>query len=249
MFGNSMMMGGGLASPSGQQSFTTLGNTSFVVPEGVNSICAVAIGMGLHGGGALSYSNDIPVTAGETLTITLTNTSLGFTSLLRGATTLLRAQNGASYSTRAASAGGSAGNGVGDVKFSGGNSGGTTGTGTGQTGIGGGGGAAGYHSAGGSGTWGTSTSTGDSQTNGGGGGGVGLLGGASQTAPTGGGGGRVGEQGGIGAYGGANGVYRSHGGNFGGGSGTGALNSPPVNGAVRIIWGSGRSYPLNAGNV
>lgn len=67
-----------LMSPSagifGQQLFTASG--TFIVPEGVTSICAVAIGAGSNGissrsgaGGALSYANAIAVTPGETLDV------------------------------------------------------------------------------------------------------------------------------------------------------------------------------------
>ena len=65
----------------GQQSWeNATGN--WTVPEGVESICAVAVGKGgtynygsgygAPGGGALSYSNNIPVTPGEVLTYSCT---------------------------------------------------------------------------------------------------------------------------------------------------------------------------------
>lgn len=74
---------GGLS--GGQQLFTSSG--TFVVPAGVTSICVLAIGQGgpyfyddgsgnsgSGGGGALSYANDIPVTPGENLPVTVTAT-------------------------------------------------------------------------------------------------------------------------------------------------------------------------------
>lgn len=66
-----------VTAPPGQQLF--LGTTTWVVPAGVTSICAVAISRGGRGsqdsfsrgggGGNLAYRNDIPVTPGETLNI------------------------------------------------------------------------------------------------------------------------------------------------------------------------------------
>lgn len=89
---------GGLS--GGQQLFTASG--TFVVPAGVTSICALAIGpggpyfdddgsgnTGSGGGGSLSYRNAIPVTPGWTLTIQITPTTIdpyseGRAFLLRG---------------------------------------------------------------------------------------------------------------------------------------------------------------------
>ena len=91
----------------GQQLMTS--STSFVVPAGVTSISGVAVGKGGSGysgdgsycgggggGGALSYTNNIAVTPGETLTITI-DTSV--TKLARGATVLLAAAAGGNAGT------------------------------------------------------------------------------------------------------------------------------------------------------
>lgn len=66
--------------PSGQQLFTSSGN--FVVPDGVTSICAVAIGIGRTAtdqrngtGGALAFVNDSPVTPGETIEVYIDTSS------------------------------------------------------------------------------------------------------------------------------------------------------------------------------
>lgn len=299
--------------PAGQVVYTGQINSSFTVPQGITEISAVAVGSGGNsvrlgtrnyfyggGGGALSYSSSIPVTAGEILTISSNTSGYG---IRRGSTWLLYAENGgtASISGNGASdiPGGQASNGIGDVKYSGGNGGhhldvGFTG---GQSA---GGGAASYTSNGGnSGEVSTTTRTG---------GGVSSREGGSSFFPSGGydgpltyniitdppasgslAGGGVGLQGttlsnddvgikGGGVYGGQsgsrrwsyysqnsqnpwvfNGEYATNPYNYGGGRGIfdteqrggagfwgDAGSSYPYNGAVRIIWGSGRSYPDNA---
>lgn len=123
----------------------------------------------------------------------------------------------------------------------------------GQGGGGGGGGA----------TWGTVSGNGNAQSAGAGGGGVGLLGQGANgtatatptayTASTGGGGGSGGTNGGNGTANFAASETSGVGGTYGGGSGgtTGyGMSGFPANyvtagggGAVRIIWGAGRSYP------
>jgi hypothetical protein len=196
----------GGAAPGGvlfrsQNGATVNTTTSYTVtvPQGVTSIAALAIGAGGGGGGAssgataaaggagggaLSYSNSIAVTPGETLTVNVPNQSDngGLTgtagaagrdaSILRGATTLLLAQggrgsNGTTGGTAGTgAAGGAAASGVGDVKQSGG----TGGNGTAANDVGGGGGgAAGYSGTGGAG--GTNAGSGNAGTGGGGGGG------------------------------------------------------------------------------
>lgn len=65
------------SSPIGQQLFTASG--AFIVPEGVTSLCMVAIGRGgksegiLTGGpgGGLAYVNNVAVTPGQTISITV----------------------------------------------------------------------------------------------------------------------------------------------------------------------------------
>lgn len=172
---------------------------SIVIPSGVTSIAAVAIGAGGAGGGAstaagasaggggggaLSYSNAIAVTPGETLTVVVpsqssqggTTGSAGasgaYAGLQRGATVLLRAMGGSGSAGRtsttagAGAAGGAAASGTGTVKFSGG----TGGAGTTGDRSSGGGGAAGYSGDGGVG--GTGEGAGTSVVGGGGGGGA-----------------------------------------------------------------------------
>lgn len=103
--------------PRGDQLYTTAGTFSFVVPNGVGSICTAAVGAGGAGGGstasyggvggaggALVYGNNIPVTPGETLTVEIgaagtssagsNGTAGGYTEIRRGATVLLRAPGG-----------------------------------------------------------------------------------------------------------------------------------------------------------
>lgn len=176
-----------------------LATGSFVVPANVGLISVVTVGRGGQGmtdgstytsgggGGGLAYVNNIAVTAGETLTVTISDTE---TMLQRGGTTLCRAT-------------------AGSTTF-----GGTATTGTGWTGGNGqyslyannasGGGAAGYTSNGGN-------ASGASFFGGGGisvlGGGAGAAGNAStQFLPIngdtyGGGAGAAGSNGGMGARG------------------------------------------------
>ena len=156
------------------------GTYSLVVPNGVYQVSALAIGGGGGaggsasgsvfasaggGGGALSYSNNLVVTPGETLTLVVgtggdaglaaggTNgTSGGDSYIARGATNLVLAKGGSfgiaggSTSGIGGGAGGSAASGVGNTKYSGGD-GGNRGAPAG----GGGGGAAGYSGNGGAG--------------------------------------------------------------------------------------------------
>ena len=131
----------------GQQLFTA--NTSWPVPPGVSTVCIVCVGAGGTGsgpgggGGALSYSNNVAVTAGETLTIVVgTNVSAngGDSYVNRSATTLVKAKGGLGGTLRS---GGAASGGIGDVKYSGGNGGvGDAEAGGGAAGYAGNGGAA-----------------------------------------------------------------------------------------------------------
>jgi hypothetical protein len=297
----------------GQVVFSSLSTISyeFIVPNGVTSICAVVIGRGGlggnssnrncggGGGGGLSYSNDIPVTPGETLTCAFSGTALQTARLLRGADILVSAQNGGngatSTSTASAGAGGDRASGVGAFRASGG----VGGVGASSTHpdaasayrSGGGGGCAGYSTAdavsggrGGAGApanttaerggAGNVTSSGRGAAGGGAthkggevdtyqasaGGGVGVLGhpfGSSywsglgglngtdaENMVTGGEAGFFGSDGGVGF----NRLNGGVGGAYGGGGGGGA-NTEGGAAAIRIIWGEGRSFPYEAGNV
>jgi hypothetical protein len=249
-----LLMRNSVAAP-GQQVFTSSG--TFTVPAGVTSICAVAVGRGKDGaagdgmstagrggeGGTLSYTNSISVTPGESLTVTIatsTSGSTGETTLKRSSTVLLAARAGGQTSGQAnvgtSFAGGTAPEPMYGYGSGGGGAGGYSGAG-GAGGIGGDGSAG----SGGSGGGGGSGSPGEYS---GGGGGVGLLGaGSNGTAGSySGGGGGGGSGGSSGASGGSGGA----GGNYGGGGGGGAWDGGGGNGAggaIRIIWGAGRSYP------
>lgn len=211
--------GGG---PVGQQLFTASG--TFIVPDGVTSICAVLITRGgssyfddstfevfSGGGGGLAWSNDIPVSPSEPLLVGIFQGS-GLACYLSRQSTLpiLRAINANSfvpgYGTN------------GDALRSGG-AGASSSLGTGL----GGGGAAGYTSDG------QSASLGGASNGGGGtsplGGGAGALAGI---AP-----GRVGA-----AYGGGAAIEYD---------GTTYAGGPAC---VRIMWGEGRAFPnTNTGDL
>lgn len=245
----------GLPSGPGQIVFSNASgvDTEWVVPTGVTSISAIAVGVGGSsstrnggaGGGALSYSNDISVTGGETLAIKVGAIALTSTpsQILRGETVLLSADNGKRPTgTTNAGAGGSSSAGVGDVRQSGGSGGAVI-----ESRYGGHGGAAGYSGAGGGGSSGTT----DNATSGAGGGGGGSRGGSSTSlSDTRGPGGGVGLQG-QGASGAAATVVDGAGGDgSGGGFGQGGKDFAGAGpGAVRIIWGEGRSFPNNAEDV
>lgn len=233
--------------PPGQQAFTTAGTFSFVVPNGVTSICAVCIGSGQSGrittgpsddgfptyhwggdGGDLSWSNDISVTPGETLTINVPSRAAnqytspaGPANILRGSTVLVQAKSGGASTSNVRQGGGNGG--LGDDsdiwgRLAGG-AGGYSGNGGGRSGSGvstptGGAAGAGTHV----------------------GGGVGLQGI-----------GATGANGGQWGGGGSGGSSGDAGGLFGGGGSSN--NLAPGRGAVRIIWGAGRSFPSNAADV
>ena len=249
---------GGAAAP-GQQVFTSSG--TFTVPAGVTSICAVAVGRGQNGaagdgmgtpgrggeGGTLSYTNALSVTPGESLTVTIatsTSGSTGETTLKRSSTVLLAARAGGQTSGQA-NVGTSFAGGTAPAPFGGyGTGGGGAG---GYSAAGGDGGSAGSDGAAGSGGSGGGGGSAPSAVSGGGGG-VGLLGAGSNGTAGGamGGGGGAGSGGASGGSGGAGGNYGGGGGggNYGGGGGGGG------SGAIRIIWGAGRSYPsTNTGDV
>ena len=218
-------------------------------------------------GGGLSYGT-FSVTPGESLTVTVgsggqngnTGGTGGTSSLSRGGTTLLSGGGGSGGSSTdfGASGGGSGGSSGGTERDGGGTGGNGGSTSDSTTGAGGGGGAAGYSGNGGEGAdRGTTNATagsggggggggsGSSTRGGAGGGGVGILGqganGAAGSSSTGGGGGSGGDAGSN-----STSSTGANGGSYGGG-GAGGRNDQNGGdgqpGAVRIIWGSGRSFP------
>lgn len=224
---------------------------------------------GVNGGagGGLAYGT-FAVTPGETLTVVVGTAGTagpsggdggagGASSIARGATVLLQGgggQGGLERSTGTRTGGTSTG-----TEREGGGSGGNSGGNSTETGSGGGG-AGGYSGNGGAGGTTGSGSNGAGGGGGGGGatnsgqgyggGGVGLLG--EGTSGTGGALNTVGTS--TGGSGGANGT-RPAGGAYGAGGGacdddTSSAGGAGGQGAVRILWGPGRSYPsTNTGDV
>jgi hypothetical protein len=207
MFGfNACMMSSG--PQPGQQAYTAPGTYYLEILAGVTLIAGVAIGGGANqhitspntyggGAGALSYSNSISVTPGETLTIVVgsAGTNGGDSWIERADGTVLLLAKGGHGST-----GGSSGSGTGDVKYSGGSAGANAG-----------GGSAGNYTGNGA--------NGGSKYSGGGGANL------------------------VGGYNPADGTSNAQ--LYGGGGGSNGAKQ----GAVRIMWGTGRSYPNNAGDV
>lgn len=249
---------------NGEAIYTTPGTYNWTCPSGVTSVIAVCIGGGgggvagngyyarAGGGGGLGWKNDIPVTPGQSYTVVvgaggagvyLSNTSNpGGDSYFINNTTVLG--EGANRET--------GGGHIGD----GGGNGGNGGYSTSNIYSSGGGGTGGYLGNGGNGDY--YTGQGTDGTGGAGGG----AGGSTE-------GGAGGIGGGVGIYGignsGSAGAYPA--GNGGNGSinvSNGTLASTVFgygarsddrnvngetnggNGAVRIVWGRGKTYPSNA---
>ena len=261
MLANRMMMSA--TKPKGQQLYDTPGTYTFTVPALVTSISVACIGGGQGGwsvdggdGGTLAYSNAILVSPGSTYTVTV-----GAGGPSRFASGSRDGEDSSFGALVIAPGGGSLSTAVGQVSYAGGNGGIGTGAGGGgaggYSGTGGNGGA--NLAAGGNGAGGAGGGGGGGQNNnypGGGGGGTGIKGsGTSGNGGTafgnGGGAGSNGSAGGAGVYA----VLGGGGGAYGGGAGGGTNVSPTVSGgsggggAVRIIWGVGRSYPNNAADV
>jgi hypothetical protein len=254
----------------GQALFSGYGGTvNWVVPPAVSSVSVMLIGRGgqtsgisnsvtpgIGGGGAASvYANNMSVTGGSTLTVNFAyNSSRGYEfrgTYFNGAF----AEGGRNANT---TTGGSSSYSYGGTANSGG-TGGTNGTGAGA-------GAAGYSGNGGNG--GGQNSAGSNGSGGGGGGAGGSSPYASRGGPGGGGtgvwgegtsgaGGAGSQPGGGGSSGGNGGAIQTYGGGeggaYGGGCGGGGAgyDYDPLPGsagqggpgALRIIWGTNRSYP------
>ncbi|WP_199720793.1 hypothetical protein [Azospirillum cavernae] len=235
--------------PVGEQEWTTPGVYQFVPEPGCTAICGVAVGGGHPngGGGGLRWANEIPVTPGVPVTITVggpgESSSIGSWLVAFGGT---------------ATAGGA---GVVDPSLadrSGGGAGGAPGT-TSEGNVSGGGdgngGGVGLRGQGNNGAGGSGSNEGGSSGSPGSGGGGGGAGGGA---------GNPGYSGGPGGRGGAAG-YMGNGGRGGDGAGSGNTNPHSGNGqpgsngvgpqyggggtgtgGVRVIWGPARSYPTNA---
>jgi hypothetical protein len=256
----------------GQIQYTTPGTYSWTAPTGVTSVCVVAVGGGGGGGstggsgggggggGGLGWKNNITVVPGQSYTVVVgiggirDSTTHGGNSYFINTSTVA-GLGGLSSTT---DIGGTGGSFVGD----GGGNGGTPNA-SGISDSTGGGGAGGYSGNGGGSDINTNGTAGSGGGGGGGaaggssdaasgGGGVGLLGqgtsGAGgiytgQDAGAGGGGGSGGFDGGAGTS-----LPNNSGGLYGGGGGGAELDGEAGNGAggaVRIIWGVNRYYPVN----
>ena len=259
--------------PQGEVLFDVAGTYSWVAPPGVTSVSVVAVGAGGAGidgggsggvgtgsgggGGALAYKNNIAVVPGTSYTVVVGAASLvnsGTASSFSNGTITLTANPG--LTATFGGAGGAPGG-----TFDGGGTGGQGGN-SGNPSIynSGGGGAGGYSGNGGRGGAQSSVASDGAGGGGGGGstfnplgqgstgGGVGVWGigsnglaGTTTTNATGGSGGR---RGGNNSIAGDQSTYG------GGGSQGGAQRGFPGRGAVRIIWGPGRSFPsTNVGRI
>ena len=226
--------------PVGQTAYTITGTYTWIAPSGVTSVCVVCVGPGsTSGGGALAWKNYIQVIPGSGYTVYVAAGGTTNRSYFKDTSTV----SAANTTNRTGDGGGDGGG----VTFGGGAGGYTGPGGVGTWGPGGNG------QGGGGGAGATSYDSCDSYDCGGGGGGVGIfgagvsgLGGVSadsqcslaMTADP----GKGGSGGSDGTYAGSQGSPNGNGGNYGGGV---CAYSPgtPGGGAVRIIWGSGRSFP------
>ena len=237
-----------------EAAYTTPGTYTFIVPAGVTSVSAVAVGGGCGGadiyaggGGGLGYRNNYSVTPGASITIVVGAGGNGVADNAPGA--------GGSSTTGTIGVTGNGGSGTSGGSYSGASGGGSGGNGSYSWYGAGAGGAAGYSGSGGGGNRGNNGSAGQG---GGGGGGTGgreygnQVTGGSYTFLAGGGGGGVGILG-QGANG-AGGIYSSgsaanqngKGGSGGADAGTGA--SYGGNGGLYGGGGGAGSYYENYGN-
>lgn len=288
-----------LVDPAGDLSFTTPGTFTFVVPTGVTSVSALCVGAGGSGsyswanssgsGGGLAYANNIAVTPGQSITVTVPPRVTGNTNGAAASFGSFFSASGGYYSGTSDSAVGKpvAGTvtpfggmgGYSPTSYGYGGGGGAGGYGTTTTGADARGGMGGYGgsqlaTAGTNGAGGGGTGYQSSTYGFGGGGGVGLFGrgssGAAATYPgndfyssanTGGKAGSGGEPGAgnnnstetITSALGSRTMYHGEGGRYGGGGGGGGTSisgngnfCAGAQGAVRVFWGGGRSFPTNA---
>jgi hypothetical protein len=235
--------------------FTSVGLQTWIAPAGVTSISVVAVGAsgpsisnGSGHGAGLGWKNNIIVVPGQSYQVQVgapTSYLNGVSFFISSATV----SGGSGYQGRGAftgDGGGYGGQGGYNI-FGGGGSGGYTGAGVS-------GGRGGQYSASIAGQGGGGSGGGGASfTNGGGGGGVGLYGqGTSGAAVPYSGtndatGGQAGSGGSNGAAGSGSTGRGGMGGLYGGGGGYGmSFIRAGLSGAVRIMWGTGRSFPSNA---
>jgi hypothetical protein len=241
---------------NGEAVYISAGTFAWVCPSNVTSISILCVGGGGSssastgaGGGELRYTNNFSVTAGTSYTVIVGSDGYGSQaggfSKFNSTTTIA---NGGSYASGGTVSGGSGGTGDG---------GGNGGSGSGAANsYGSGGGAGGYSGAGGNGGNNNNHTAG---AGGGGGGGASYIGNNYKIGHGGGGVGLYGigangagwQGGGNGGSGGAS-TNARQGGNYGGGagasqaSGNGTGDGSGGGGAVRIIWGTNRTFPSNA---
>ena len=237
----------GVGAFAGEAVYTATGAYNFVVPEGVFSLCVVAVGPSIGSapfptsGGGLCWANDIAVQPGEVIALAV-NAAAG--SWFKSTGHLLAGFGATSGGVSTGSLRG--GGGVGGRAYAidtggGGGAGGYTGNGgeggrldTNDYGMAGAAGLGGGAGGGGAGR--------KIIAQGGSGGGVGLYGLGANGAGGSGGGSSFNNGGhGVGGSGGASGDTAS-GGLYGGGRGTSAA-AVGGRGAIRILWGDGRAFP------
>ncbi len=237
--------------PDGQVLYTNPGNYTWICPGGHTSVSVVCVGAGGGGGGALAWKNNISVTPGQAYAVVVGSPgsaggagiegTAGGDSSFNG-TLIAEGGKGTSTDTNKGGYSGADGGGNGGPAglygYNGGGAGGYSGDGgTAQVGAGdesaqsGGGGAA-------AGAWAYYA-----------GGGVGIMGATGQTGADGTGNGEGGSGGQTGKGEGLENQNSETGGDYGGGYSSRWSGNKGGRGAVRILWGGGRSFPNNAGDV
>lgn len=252
----------------GDAIYTVPGTYVFDIPPNVDKICAVCIGSGANttasneagGGGALAFVNNYSVRNLDKLYVYVAQSNDGYYSFVSTAPMIGTEEPEFAFAFVAAASavgknGGNSLNCIGDFKYSGGNGnyGGGSAGGWTSSGVNGSmGGDIGLNGVGGSGAsgGGGSPRSGDeTERCGGGAGGTGLVSGsngvASLTYWNGGGGGSGGTSGTNGST-----TLPGSGGNYGGGAGGFEFTNTDIVvdgvggvGAVRLMWGEGRSFP------
>ena len=240
----------GSGTAQGQQAYTTPGSYTWTAPAGVTSVSVVCVGGGSCNGAALAYRNNITVVPGTGYSVEVAEAGVstggaggaysdGEDSTFSDGTNTTIAEGGSGNTQTPATPSGT---------YDGGGNGGISGEGIGSVGYGGGG-AGGYSGNGGNNKGFSPWSTDGAGGGGAGGawaywsgGGVGIMGeGASGLATSENGGG--GSGGGDGNGEGSSGAGSSTGGEYGGGGSGRWVGNKGGHGAVRIIWGDGRSFP------